>query len=109
MTTATAPAAAPEAIPERVLRLAREQVERWSGGPAGARQWLGPARVDSYQSDTERTTLWVLEGSPPRGVVLVLSTGDALALSGDGRARRLFHVRVHEALARARPLARRRA
>jgi hypothetical protein len=92
-----------------VLRLAKAQVERWHGinrltDPD--RRWLGPVSLDSYASPDYRTSLWTLEGSPPRGSVLVLHDGDALAISSDGRQRRLFRVWVLEALRRPRPLAR---
>ena len=86
-----------------VLRLAKAQVERWSDPD---RTWLGPVSLDSYADPQYRTSLWTLEGSPPRGSVVILYNGDALALDMDGCRRRLFRVGVLEALRRPRPLAR---
>ncbi len=70
-------------------------VERWSAPDAGGgpeRRWLGPAAFDSYNAESNRLTVWVLEGSPARGVVIRYADGSALALSMFGGRKRIFRA-----------------
>ena len=54
-------------LPEARLALAKKHAAPLSDG--GRRKWL-TCEVASYGSDSEQTTLHVLEGSPPRGFII---------------------------------------
>ena len=48
------------------------------------RKWLRVGHVDPYETDSNRATVWALEGSPIRGW-LIIYVGHADLLDGDGR------------------------
>jgi hypothetical protein len=55
---------------ESILR-ARAAVEKKYGTNPGDRKWLVGVAPDSYSDKSYRTEVHVLEGSPPKGYVIV--------------------------------------
>lgn len=53
------------------------------------RRWLLAGSADSYGGAHNRATLWVLQGSPPRGFI-VSTPGKAVRLDMDGKRLRKF-------------------
>lgn len=67
----------------KTVKQAMAQVERWNGSDGPGRKWLGPKAIDSYGAESNRAQTYVLEGSPPRGFVIVTDQL-AIAISGGG-------------------------
>jgi hypothetical protein len=76
---------------EAILR-AREAVRQRYGG-AGDRQWL-VAVLDSYDDPCNRIEFHVLEGSPPKGWVVV-DQGTAIAYDQSGRRIKAWHCQSY--------------
>lgn len=71
---------------------AQAVVTAWLGEDlASTRRWIGPARLDSYESplNSWRASLWVLEGSPPRGFVIETASV-VIALDMLGKRKRVY-------------------
>ena len=56
---------------EEAIAKAKTYVEKRAGSPTGERNWLIAAAPDSYGDEYNRVELQILEGSPPRGFVLI--------------------------------------
>jgi hypothetical protein len=68
---------------------AKLAVVNWTKEPgAGECKWLR-ADLDSYGLESNRFTVFVLEGSPPRGFVVVVA-GVATAYGWNGRIIKIF-------------------
>lgn len=69
------------------IERAKLRVEKNYSCKPGDRRWLAGSPPDSYESETYRVELLVLEGSPPKGFVLATHNA-VLALCFDGRVLR---------------------
>lgn len=52
------------------IEKAKRKVEQAYGTVPGTREWLESSPIDSYEDDSYRVKLFVLEGSPCKGYVL---------------------------------------
>ena len=74
---------------EEFAALARLAVERAYGASAGERPWLSASPPDSYHDPDQRVSVAVLQGSPPKGLV-VAAPYFVLALGASGTVLRRF-------------------
>lgn len=69
---------------ENLIKKAKKIVVDNYGHTEPERKWLS-STIDSYGDSENRITLYVLEGSPPKGYFLVSSKGWAQTLGLDGK------------------------
>ncbi len=55
---------------KKIVKAKQKVVEKYEHGKTTERQWL-QASVDSYDNSEYRVELFVLEGSPAKGLVIV--------------------------------------
>jgi len=56
------------------------------------RRWLGPVKLDSYGSESNRAQFYVLEGSPPRGYIIANALGVVVRYGGTGELLKRFYA-----------------
>lgn len=57
---------------EELVQKAKDTVVKNYGSSGIGREWLSASPIDSYKNEDYRTTIHVLEGSPPKGYVIEL-------------------------------------
>lgn len=55
---------------EEAIDAAKKKIEEAYGAIPGDRPWLEASPSDSYDDENYRITVYVLSGSPPKGIIL---------------------------------------
>ena len=81
---------------ETTIRKAKEKVVAAYTKTPIVREWHGVS-VDSYEDSHNRITMLVLEGSPPKGMIII-NYGHGLVMAFDAWGKKLYTWHSHHPL-----------